>query len=246
MSLHIYSPPSHGLPRGQDAYQQRQATKRKREKANAAKLQQHAATANREHLLSKKQWQGSLSHAKLAGDALNAAKKLHPKRGTWQKWLAANFHGAISTGRLYMRLARKWNHPEIQQARHNGTIRSLNTFLSASRKPRELTPTTSPRKWNLTEQDHLRQELRKAFAGGLRKFNRKELETFDEYAYQLWQDTLHKHAELMLPKHLQHARESYRENLVPYDLDSGLETDDPQLDLEQAQAQEAMNGLKVS
>lgn len=75
--------------------------------------------------------QAKLHHARLAGNDLIKAKKLvSTKRGNWTMWLSHNFDLSEQTARVYMRVAREWNHPDVIELRNDGMDpTSIKSFL---------------------------------------------------------------------------------------------------------------------
>jgi len=70
-------------------------------------LKNCAEAANAELLEIQAANQEALSHAKLCGDALLEARA-QVGHGEWLDWLAQNFLAEPQTGRVYMRIARRW------------------------------------------------------------------------------------------------------------------------------------------
>ncbi len=81
------------------------------------KLRELAEQANQHLRESKMAWRGALEHAKQAGDALLEARRITGKYGKWGRWVRNNFDGSMETARVYMRIARNWNHPLVKKAR---------------------------------------------------------------------------------------------------------------------------------
>lgn len=181
------------------------------------KLKQIAVIANDFHIKSARAYRKGLRFAKRAGDALCEAKKLQRKRGTWQTWLDDNFKGSRETARIYMRLAKNWNNPEIKKARKDGTIQSLATFLSFTRKS-ELGP-TNPEGSVASEADVLRQEIREVIGKRLRYFDLTRLKAIDEHSNEIWGAAMDELDYQLLPEHLQRLRDD--STLIWFDPENG-------------------------
>jgi hypothetical protein len=82
-------------------------------------LAQLAGRANRHHARVLGAMRNALDHARHAGDALRAAKKL-VGHGNWTEWLGHHFRGSPETARAYMRVARNWRSLEPLLGREGG------------------------------------------------------------------------------------------------------------------------------
>ena len=114
-------------------------------------LREYGVKANEHHDKTKKAHNRALEHAKEAGAALIAAKNAlgvgadrkdranyGQTKGRWTRWLAEYFRGSLSTARLYMKVARNWDTPELRKARANGLEpKTLNAFASFVKKASE-------------------------------------------------------------------------------------------------------------
>lgn len=88
-----------------------------------------AAYANEQHENVMGALHTAINHAKLAGDALNAAKS-KIAHGGWGKWLNANFHASARTARVYMRVSKQWADVErfIEHNQH-ATLEDVRYYL---------------------------------------------------------------------------------------------------------------------
>lgn len=125
-----------------------------------------ASEANSHHRSVEEHWQGMLLHAKQAGEALIEAKRRLGHRTKWSKWRYHNFRGSPETSRVYVRIARDWQDPRIQEARFAGVkIESIKTFLSVLKGE----PTTR----NIKEPTSDEQRLRAPRDRVQKEFNRR-------------------------------------------------------------------------
>jgi DNA-binding transcriptional MerR regulator len=159
--------------------------------ALGSRLKTLADEANKHHAEVQARWKGLLDHAQLAGEALIEAKRRLGHRTKWSKWRRDHFEGSKETACHYMRVARHWDDPRIQQAKASGmTIDSINKFLQVLRgqahEPRKDTESNSALRE--MEMDFAREQLRKEFAEKLRKLDYQELkvlgEQFDRRSWQ--------------------------------------------------------------
>lgn len=107
----------------------------------------------------------ALLHAKRAGEALLKAKHRVPYK-RWGDFVGANFEGSRETARVYMRIARHWDDPRINEARRGGmTPGSIEGFLDILRNkpPKVSKPLTAQQKATA-----IRQAIRKEFASRLK------------------------------------------------------------------------------
>lgn len=106
-----------------------------------ATVAQHIAA---EHEACCRAAQQSLDHAIRCGELLLQAKA-ECRHGTWQDWLAENFHGSKRTARLYIQLAKRRD--EIEAKRQGSAVLSIEEaakFLATSRESEESTDVDLP------------------------------------------------------------------------------------------------------
>lgn len=159
-------------------------------KARVRELTKLADEANRHYHEAVAAWRRALEHARQAGAALLEAKRLLGHRRKWSRWRHANFDASAETSRVYMRVARHWDHPRVEQARNQGIeVASINTFLKLIRgqKPADAVVTTDPESGvkvvaDTCEQqtDFKRDQLRKQFAAYLRALKSIEIDVMTE------------------------------------------------------------------
>lgn len=86
----------------------------KRQTATDRRLAEIAEDLHSELVEAESQYQSAIGHALRAGELLVEAKSLVP-RGSWGRWLAANFEGSQTVAHTYIRLAE--HRVEIADAR---------------------------------------------------------------------------------------------------------------------------------
>ncbi|WP_339731032.1 hypothetical protein [uncultured Gimesia sp.] len=158
--------------------------------AKADKLQELEKQAVSHHFEAKKAWRGALDHARQAGEALNEAKRINGGRGTWTQWLDKHFCeralASRETARVYMRIARQWNDPRLEDARARGlTKNSIQTVLKILRgeKDRDY-PKPTEQEW---QKEEMINDLRKQFAKKLKELDYQEIEILSEgFEYYFW------------------------------------------------------------
>jgi len=126
-----------------------------------------AKKANKYHEEAENHWKGMAENARKSGKALNKARYygLWP-RGKWKEWLIRNFDGSLETAKVYMRIAKKWEDPRLEEARKLGvTLDSINKILEVLSGKRNTDGTLNVKQ---SEVDYLRQGLREEFAKKLR------------------------------------------------------------------------------
>lgn len=122
-----------------------------------------------------------LKHAYKCGKLLLEIKK-RLGHGEWQPWLKKNFNDSYPTLSVYMRVAKNWKKPIIQQSLQNGLLTSIKAFLDVLNKD------TDP-KDKLSDQDY--QEninyLCKIFKNHIKNMSHKEIaeltKKFDDYIW---------------------------------------------------------------
>lgn len=118
------------------------------------RLSELAEDANRSHRAADGAWVSALRHANEAGKALEEAKKLTGGRGKWTKWLEKSYEGSKSSARVYMRIARHWDDPRIEQARTQGMrVDSISVMLELLKNNRTAKP--KPPRLNHTLEEEL-------------------------------------------------------------------------------------------
>jgi len=90
-------------------------------------------TARDEHHKALEAATDALTHAKLAGDALNAAKA-QVGHGKWEQWLRDEFPATARTARRYMSISRHW---DTISKRTRVADSTLTGALAAIRSPKE-------------------------------------------------------------------------------------------------------------
>jgi len=98
----------------------------KQRSANDVRLTRIADELQQEVIEAERHYQSAVQHAIRAGELLNEARVL-VARGTWGKWLAANFEASETVAATYMRLAD--HRAEIASAR---TITAAVGMIAAS------------------------------------------------------------------------------------------------------------------
>lgn len=144
--------------------------------ALVSRLNTLADSANKHHAKVQAHWKGLLDHARLAGEALIEAKRRLGHKTKWSKWRRDHFEGSKETACNYMRVAREWNDPRIQQATASGvTIDSINKFLQVLRgdSSDHDGKTPSVRELEIAE---TRDQLRQEFANRIKNLDYLELQ----------------------------------------------------------------------
>ncbi len=143
--------------------------------------------------------QAKLHHARMVGKDLIKAKKLFStNRGNWTIWLRNNFALSQATARVYMRVAREWNHPDVIEHRNDGmapmSIQSFLDIVTSKSKSREVDdlsgdPENNPFVVDPPEikEAKLRDWLNSLFRTSLRDLDLTELEFFEFYFNKLWE-----------------------------------------------------------
>ncbi|WP_417398202.1 DUF3102 domain-containing protein [Gimesia chilikensis] len=136
--------------------------------------------------------QAKLHHARLVGQDLIKAKKLvSTKRGKWTMWLKHNFDLSGQTARVYMRVAREWNHPDVIEHRNDGMDpKSIKSFLKLVKdEHREVDDLSGDLENNQFVVDppemkvaQLHHWLNSLFRDWLRDLNLTELEVFEHHS----------------------------------------------------------------
>ena len=148
--------------------------------ALGSRLKTLADEANKHHSEVRAHWMGMLDHARQAGEALIEAKRRLGHKSKWSKWRRERFEGSKETACNYMRVAREWNDPRIQQARADGVaIDSINKFLKFLRgdSPDDDNKTPSKRELQIAE---ARDQLRQEFSARINKLDYLELKVLLE------------------------------------------------------------------
>lgn len=165
--------------------------------------------ANKHHVSYMRSSQTMLQHAKHAGEALIEAKRRLGHRRKWSRWRNANFDGSKETSCHYMRVAREWEQPEIVELRQNGQIKSINSFLTASR--RKNGKQTEKSTLNLITSELIVQ-IRK----GLNDLTETELQTIHSNFKDWWEPSL-KRIDLLNDIPIDFDYEDFGENDAPID-----------------------------
>lgn len=168
--------------------------KGKRHCPDDPKVKEQWKIANESHRKVQKAWRGALVYARKSGEALNdvrwllqAWKRSTGQRTGWKEWVKRNFEGSYETATVYIRIAKKWDDPRVQEARNNGilktSIKGFLDFLNCCGK-------TNPNQLQMGEsaklQDMLRDGLRKGFAEALRELEKEELELLERSFWDKW------------------------------------------------------------
>ena len=150
-----------------------------------------AKEANRYHKRAVQHYIGFLISARKSGDALLQARYFGLwKRGIWKKWLEDNFDGSYETAKAYMRIAKRWDDPRLQEARRLGvTLDSINKVLQILSGRRNVDGTLNSK---TTEVDSVREQMRKRFGELLQNLSEDELMVFNEDFDDYWEFLYHR------------------------------------------------------
>ena len=103
-------------------------------------LANHANSANINHDRVVEHLKEALRHARIAGNALNRAKRIvKSQKELWKPWLEKNFSASYETAASYMRIAREWKLIEgVVQEGVNMTLREALHFLRLPKKKQNI------------------------------------------------------------------------------------------------------------
>jgi hypothetical protein len=150
--------------------------------------------ANKHYHEARRHWQGLAENARKCGQALIQARYFGLwKRGDWKKWLRDNFDGSYETAKVYIRIAKKWDDPRLQEARRQGvTLDSISSILEVLSGKRRPDGSLDVEPGGL---DSLLSDIMKMFADAVGRLCKEELtalrEAFDEYWELLYRRLYH-------------------------------------------------------
>ena len=137
-----------------------------------------AKIANRYHREANHAWYNALDYARASGRALVKARSFFPVRGGgWKKWIEDNFDASYETAKVYMRIARKWDDPRLEEARTSGiNVNSIVKVLQILKYQKLRDSIEEKFTEKEAKVDMARDYIRKMFAEKLRKeVSRSEL-----------------------------------------------------------------------
>lgn len=151
------------------------------------RLAELADEANTALSQARNAWRGALEQARRCGAALLEAKRIQGVRhGQWGPWLDKNFNGSRRTAREYARIARRWDDPDVREARlkEMGEISIRKMLEVVSGTPSKKKPVeNNPDIWRDILLIHLRQKFYKELA----KLSEMEINVaLDAFAEGLW------------------------------------------------------------
>ena len=142
------------------------------------------AAANGHHVGVGKHQGEALLHAKQAGEALSKAKHRIRYR-KWGKFLREEFEGSKETARVYMRVARGWDDPRIQEAKRGEmTPTSIEGFLAILRNKPQVPP---PKPAVLQQATAMCRSIRDQFLKRLNKLEPEELDVLGQSFDGAWE-----------------------------------------------------------
>ncbi len=151
-------------------------------------LPQLAKKANKHYALVGEHSNNALDAALQCGRALNNARSYDKwKVPKWKEWLERNFDGSYETATIYMRIAKKWDDPELVEARKQGRLTSIQKTMEIIRgKKKHDKKETKPTEYE-KKCDQLRNKIRKLHAQKLQRLTVFELDNLLENYDNHWQ-----------------------------------------------------------
>ena len=124
-------------------------------------------------------WGDWMEHVRCVGEALQEAYERLGRRRKWSRWVRANLTISLRSTRDYRRIYRKWDSPELTEARRNGgKLQSIHQVLQILRTKRKSPAADKSPQHVLAEERRAR--LRELVAEELREMTLEELQVFSE------------------------------------------------------------------
>jgi hypothetical protein len=152
-----------------------------------------ADLVRKHHAEAQAAWTLGLGHAHKCGLALLELKARHKsglsKHGNWQKWLARTFPAVrYPTLARYMFIAKNWSRPAVVEARQNGLLTSIESFVQVVKSSKEPTNRKHLSQQERQEYDKARRHLCSEFRKNLLDLTPDEIQLLDERFDDFWFD----------------------------------------------------------